>query len=119
MVVDTRQLGRLGERIAEAFLEIKGFQVVARNFRYAGREIDLIVRKGRLLAAVEVKLRRTGRFGPAAVAVDGRKLKRIRVALLGYMENAREALVPRIDLVVIDFTEPAGDMRVSHLEGVH
>ena len=115
----TRQLGLLGERIAETYLEIKGFQVVRRNFRYAGREIDLIVRKGRLLAAVEVKLRRTDRFGVAAAAVDRKKLERIRVALQGYMSGIREALIPRIDMVVIDFTDPAGDMRVSHLEGVY
>lgn len=114
-----RQLGFLGERIAEAYLEIKGFQVVGRNYRYAGREIDLIVRKGRLLAAVEVKLRRTNRFGAAAEAVDGKKLERIRVALQGYMSGIGEALIPRIDLVVIDFSDPAGDMRVSHLEGVY
>jgi putative endonuclease len=116
--VHTKQLGRLGERIAEAFLEIKGFQVVERNFRYAGREIDLIVRKGRLLAAVEVKLRRTDRFGTAVVAVDGKKLERIRVALQGYLSGTPEPLVPRLDLVVIDFTDPGGDMQVSHLEGV-
>ena len=117
-MLHTRKLGELGERIAGTFLEIKGYEIVARNFRYAGREIDLIAKRGRLLVAVEVKLRRTDRFGLASEAIDSRKLGRIRIALQGFISITRQSLVPRIDAVVIDLMETEGVMRITHLEGI-
>ncbi|NIM20735.1 MAG: YraN family protein [Candidatus Latescibacteria bacterium] len=117
-MASTRQIGELGERIAEAFLKIKGYQLVKRNYRYAGREIDLLVKKGCILVAVEVKLRRGSRFGAAAEAVDARKLERIRTALQGLLSAACKALTPRIDLVVVDFAEDEREMLVTHIEGV-
>ncbi len=114
-----RRLGELGERIAEAFLEIKGYRTVKRNYRYAGREIDLIVKRGRLLVAVEVKLRRGDRFGTAAEALDARKLERIRTAFQSVLSVAGCPFAPRIDAVVIDLASDSGEMRVTHLEGVY
>jgi putative endonuclease len=49
--------GRLAETLAAASLRLRGYQVIARRFRTPLGEIDLIVRRGRLLAFVEVKAR--------------------------------------------------------------
>jgi putative endonuclease len=49
--------GRLAEILAAASLRLRGYQVIARRFRTPLGEIDLIVRRGRLLAFVEVKAR--------------------------------------------------------------
>ena len=49
--------GRLAETLAALSLRLRGYQVVARRFRTPLGEIDLIVRRGRLLAFVEVKAR--------------------------------------------------------------
>ncbi|MFH1755240.1 MAG: YraN family protein [Candidatus Latescibacterota bacterium] len=117
--MNTKTLGELGERIAGTFLQIKGYRVVERNYRYAGREIDLLVTKGALLAAVEVKLRRGGRFGSASQAVDAKKLGRVRVAMEGFLSAAPAIYTPRIDLVVIDYSDDLGDMLITHLEGVY
>ena len=117
--VNTRELGGLGERIAESFLSLKGFEVVRRNFVYAGREIDLLARKGPFLVAVEVKLRRGGRFGTAIEAIDRRKLSRIQLALSGALSASRKPLVPRVDLVVIDLDGNLDRMVVRHIEGVY
>lgn len=118
MVADAKALGRLGERIAAAFLVVKGYEVVWRNYRYAGREIDLIVRRGSTLAAVEVKLRRGGRFGSAIEAVDSRKLSRIRQALAGALASMQGSFEPRIDVVVIDVDETLSQMTIRHIEAV-
>lgn len=117
--MNTRELGGLGERIAESFLSLKGFETVERNYIYAGREIDLLVRKGRWLVAVEVKLRRGKRFGSAIEAIDRRKLSRIRVALTGALIHSRQPLAPRVDLVVIDVDGNLDRMVVEHIEGVY
>jgi putative endonuclease len=116
--VDTRSLGELGERVAEAFLCMKGFTILARNYRFARREIDLIARKGGDLIAVEVKLRRGDRFGAAVEAVDSRKVARLAVAIEGFIRSRNDFGRPRIDLVVIDVSPDMLEMTVRHLEGI-
>lgn len=115
-MLNTKEVGDLGERIAGAFLRLKGYEIVRRNYRYAGREIDLVARRGSLLVAVEVKLRRGRRFGKAIEAVDRRKVARIELALNGLLREMRSPLSPRIDLVVIDIDDRSGDMTVRHIE---
>jgi putative endonuclease len=118
-MASTKEIGDLGERIAETFLLLKGYGILRRNFRCAGREIDLLVRKGAELVAVEVKLRRGARFGRAAESIDRRKLARIRVALTAALAGTRSALRPRIDAIVIDVDEEFSEMVVRHIEAVY
>jgi len=49
--------GRRGEALAAWWLRLKGYRLVARNFRSSAGEIDLIVWRGKILAMVEVKTR--------------------------------------------------------------
>ena len=55
MTKDRRWLGREGETRAARFLESRGYRIVARNVRADRVEIDLVARRGTLLAFVEVK----------------------------------------------------------------
>ena len=49
--------GRRGEQLASWFLRIKGYQIIATNLATPYGEIDLIVKRGSILAVVEVKVR--------------------------------------------------------------
>lgn len=118
VVVNRRARGELGERIASAFLAVKGYRILEKNVRFARREIDILAQSGGVLVAVEVKLRRGSRFGSAAEAIDTRKLNRIRVALQGLSRGFGAGLAPRIDVVAIDFEEDMSSMIVRHIEGV-
>jgi len=118
-MASTKEVGDLGERIAETFLVLKGYDILRRNFRYAGREIDLLVQKDGELVAVEVKLRRGSRFGRAVESIDRRKLARIRLALEGALAGKRSTLRPRIDAIVIDVEEGLSEMVVRHIEAVY
>lgn len=51
--------GHWSERLAALALMLKGYRIVARRYRTRLGEIDLIARKGDLVAFVEVKARRT------------------------------------------------------------
>jgi putative endonuclease len=55
------------------FYRLRGYAIVARNVRFRGGEIDLIVRRGRTLAFVEVKTRQSRTAGAGYDAVDARK----------------------------------------------
>jgi putative endonuclease len=75
--MDAHALGKSGERRAMWFYILRGYRIVARNMRFKHGEIDLIVRRGRTLAFVEVKTRRSVAAGEGFDAVDERKRTRI------------------------------------------
>ena len=59
-MADHIELGKEGEIIAVDYLQKKGFQILARNFRFKRAEVDIIVFKNDLLRIVEVKTRLLG-----------------------------------------------------------
>jgi putative endonuclease len=93
-VVHIRELGRLGERIARRFLADRGCATVASNARADGGELDLVVRDGSQLVAVEVKTTSDG-SDPVDV-VDDRKM-----GLVGRTASSVSYPISRIDIVGI------------------
>lgn len=67
--------GHRAETLAALLLRVKGYRIVERRFRSRAGEIDLIARRGRRLAFVEVKARRTP--SEAAWAITPRQQARI------------------------------------------
>jgi putative endonuclease len=85
-VPSSRQaLGARGEALAARWYEERGYEVVARNWRVAGGELDLIVRHGRAMVFCEVKTRATTRFGSPAEAVTPAKQRRVRRLAATYL----------------------------------
>ena len=110
------ELARAGEEIAARFLVARGWRIVGRNVR-CGRsgEIDIVAERGGVLAFVEVKTRRTERFGTPGEAVTWRKQARIRSLARSYlMRTQARAAAIRFDVVEVR----AGGPRpvVTHLE---
>jgi putative endonuclease len=114
-----QQFGRAAESAAARHLVRNGWTVVGRNVRVGRGELDLIVRRGGVLAFVEVKARRTAAFGAPEDAVDARK--RRQVARLGELWLAarpwalRGVSDVRFDVIAVDASSrpPA----VRHLPG--
>lgn len=76
--MDSRQrFGRAAEDLAAAHLSARGWRIVGRNIRVGRGELDLIVRRGRVLAFVEVKARRSAACGAPEDAVSARKRRQI------------------------------------------
>ena len=90
------QGGRRAERLAAWWLRLKGWRILAIRARTPVGEVDLIARRGRILAFIEVKARATA--ADAALALDDYRLRRV--------VRAAEALLPRYmrdgDIVRID-----------------
>lgn len=94
--------GRWGEALAAAHYERQGYRVVDRNWRTSTGELDLVLRRGRLVVFCEVKARRTDRYGPAAAAVGPRKQHRIRALAAEWLASGRGPVSDvRFDVVAI------------------
>ncbi|MGS1017311.1 YraN family protein [Allosphingosinicella humi] len=70
--------GRRAESLAALWLRLKGWTILARRLRTPVGEIDLVARRGRTLAFVEVKARATAEAG--AQALDEYRLRRVVAA---------------------------------------
>ena len=77
--------GRRAERLAAWWLRLKGWRILAVRARTPVGEVDLVARRGRTLAFVEVKAR--AKHEAAELALDDWRLRRVA--------RAAEALVPR------------------------
>jgi len=98
--------GRWGEDLAARWYGTRGYTVVARNWRCPTGEVDLIVRRGRLLVVVEVKARRTETYGPAASAVGPVKQQRLRrLAAAWLATSGTRGVEVRFDVVAVTGTE--------------
>ena len=117
MSLSTHERGRAAEVSVSAFLEMKGYKLLARNYSVAHLgELDLVMRRAQtqadktisavpMLTVVEVKARQDSvRYGGAVAALTPAKLKRIRLATLHFqqkfhfMNNSVELLAALVQL---------------------
>lgn len=94
-------LGRLAEAQAAWWLRLRGYRVLARRFRTPVGEIDLVTRRGRVLAFVEVKARPD--LETALHALTPHQRRRIARAALWWLQRHPDHrdLDRRFDLVAI------------------
>lgn len=103
---DRQTLGREAETRAATLLTAHGLQLLERNYRCRGGEIDLIMRDDRHLVFVEVRFRRSSRHGGALASVDSRKQRRLLTAAQHYLMTSRWTGPCRFDVVGFDDTAP-------------
>jgi putative endonuclease len=70
--------GAAGEDVVASWYRERGYRIVARNWRCAAGEIDLLVARGELLVVCEVKARRSSSFGGGYEAVGWQKRRKLR-----------------------------------------
>jgi putative endonuclease len=109
---DARQKrGLAGEEQAIRYLLSRGWALMAHRFRVGHADIDLIVRRGDLVAFVEVKTRRGDAFGSPLAAVTGPKRRElVKVARVWVNRFGRPSDIYRFDCVGVV------DGRLEHLE---
>jgi putative endonuclease len=108
--------GVAGERAAIAYLTSCGWQVEAHRFRLGRHDLDLVARRGGMVAFVEVKTRKSGVCGAAVESVSALKRHTIgRVALIWRHRNGRPGDTYRFDLLAIRDLG-GGRYEVEHVE---
>lgn len=92
--------GRGAETLACWYLRLHGWRILARRARVPGGEVDIVARRRRTLAFVEVKARATSES--AALALDQWRLRRVAVAAERLCPRfMREGDEVRIDAILI------------------
>jgi putative endonuclease len=100
--------GAAAEELAARHLQKQGLRLLERNYRVRGGEIDLVMQEGETLVFVEVRLRRSGRYGGALESIDAHK--RARILLAAKHRLGGRDLPCRFDVVVLD------DLREARIE---
>jgi putative endonuclease len=101
--------GTAGESLAAAYLALRGCDVVARNTRIAGVEVDVLAEDGETCVLVEVKYRSRGDFGGAALALSRVQSERLRRAALAHGAETRRPV--RIDVIALELEEDGLSLR--------
>lgn len=110
-------LGRRGERSAEAYLRRRGWTILATNYRFGRREVDLVARKHSLVSFVEVKTRAGLGYGVPAAAITRRKRREIEVVAQDYLFRHRLGDVSvRFDVIAIEVDAGWRVHRLEHIE---
>lgn len=99
----TGSLGRFGEAWAAGHLHRLGYRVVDRNVRFRGGELDIVAYEGGDLVFVEVKCRRSGRYGSPEESISPRRYDRLARAAGEYIaQKELHGSNVRLDLVALE-----------------
>jgi putative endonuclease len=75
---EAERRGRLGEGVAAWWLRLHGWRILGSRMKTKLGEVDIVARRGRMIAFVEVKTRRSAR--ELDTAIDAYRLRRVAVA---------------------------------------
>jgi putative endonuclease len=107
MTIERQEFGKLGEELAVAELQRRGYAITAQRYRTRCGEIDIVADDRGTLVFIEVKARASAEFGTAAEAVTPWKQRRLARMARDYL--TREQVVDRpcrFDVVAIMFSAP-------------
>ncbi|MCL2864282.1 MAG: YraN family protein [Lachnospiraceae bacterium] len=104
--MNKRKLGAKYEKVAAAFLEKQGYEVIKYNYRCFFGEIDLIAKDADMLVFCEVKYRKNASLGSALEAVNYHKQQIIVKCAMQYLMARYEKEIPcRFDVIGVQGTQ--------------
>ena len=98
------ELGKYGEELGKQFLLTKGFSILYVNWKYSRFEIDIIASKDQVLRFVEVKTRKSERFGLPEESVDKKKFEKLMSAAEAFLYKHPQWKRVQYDILSISFT---------------
>jgi putative endonuclease len=114
-------LGRQGEDLASAYLEGLGYELIVRNWRTRGGELDIVARDGDWLVFVEVRTRRAAGgtlppfLGCPEESVTPRKQIRLNAMAEAYLFTLPWSGPWRIDVIALELHPDGTIARLNHL----
>ncbi len=107
--------GNQAEELAASYLLGKGYEILARNFRWQKAEIDIIAGFGSKIIIVEVKARGTDLFLEPHEAVNKKKIRNLVEAANHYLEENNRAEEVRFDIISV-LPDEKGKLKITHIE---
>ncbi|HGO5856014.1 TPA: YraN family protein [Mannheimia haemolytica] len=104
-LINKREQGSFYEQKARVFLEQQGLRFVAANQAFKGGELDLIMQDGQTVVFVEVRQRKSNRFGSAVESIDYRKQQKWQNAANMWLLKQNQSLETancRFDVVAFE-----------------
>lgn len=111
--METQLIGNFGEDAACEYLKSKGYLVIQRNFRCKSGEVDIICAKDGCTVFVEVKTRKSDKFGRASEYVDFRKQEKLRRAALYFIKD--DSADMRFDVIEV-YHSGTAVTEINHIE---
>ena len=110
-------IAKIGESLAVKHLKARGCEILAQNYRARRGEIDLIVQDGEFTVFVEVKTRRSLRFGLPQEAVTLQKQRQISKVALAYLQSHNLLDAPcRFDVIAIHLSPQLELLKLEQIE---
>ncbi len=94
-------LGARGERRARLYLRLRGYKILARNYKNPFGEVDIVAKKGDVIAFIEVKTRLSDSYGAPSQAVNGARKRRYALAAEYYFAGKEPDCTVRFDVIEI------------------
>ncbi len=112
-----RDTGILGEKLACDFLGRNGYHIIETNYRCPEGEIDIIARHGEMLVFVEVRTKRSRRFGSPEESITPAKMEKLRTVAARYGQSHRNLPASwRIDVVAVQMERSGQVSRIEIIE---
>ena len=108
------EIGKKGEKLAAEFLVRKGYRLVALNWHFKHKEIDILAYDGDWLVVVEVKLRSSDYYGDPSEFVTMKKQRFLIEAAEAYLDTIAAAPEVRFDIISILGEE--GNYQIEHIQ---
>jgi putative endonuclease len=112
------EFGRAGEQMAAEWLELKGFQIICRNWKFRRYEVDIIASKDYILHFIEVKSRHDDLFGKPEDWVNWKKGKNLLSAGEAFQDKYPHWVHIQYDILSILLT-PNGETDLFFIEDVY
>lgn len=107
------RLATCTESMAAEFLQKNGYRIIARNYRCGFGEIDIIASERRTICFVEVKARRSARFGLPEEAITDLKKRHITKTALAYLKDKKlNSQKLRFDVLSITYLDQRPQIRL-------
>lgn len=105
-----KQTGLMGEALVADHLKQQGFAILATNYRKRWGEVDIIARKRKVVAFVEVKLRTNAYFNISQVITPSKQQKIIKTAFSFIAEQQLDSMTYRFDVALLTKNETGYDL---------
>lgn len=112
-----QNIAKIGETFAADHLKAHGYEILAHNYRFQRGEIDLIAQHGNCIVFIEVKTRRSLKYGTPQHAVTKQKQQQISKIALAYLQTQNLLDTPcRFDVIAILLSPQCEVLKLEQIE---